>query len=407
VYEKMSQSSISRDNIQKAEKGERRYQFIKWTVALSGIAVYAQLYDFQALLSQIAGSFHKTPAQSSLTVSAATFGMAFGLFVYAFIADNFSRKRVLAASLLAISVLTVIMSFAGNFDVLVGLNFLKGVGSSGAAAVTLAYLSEEILANSLGVAISFYLAGNTFGGMFGRVSAGFLGGWLNWETAILSIGLLGLVLGLIFLKYFPKSNFFHPEKTSVKYKVNQMKEKLTSLNLLGIYLIAFCLMGSFVSMYNYIGFHLESAPYSLPHYLIASIFLLYIFGIIGNMLAGYLSDRYSTKKIFRVTLILLLAGLGLMLFSSLSLILVGLILFTLTFFLIHTLAGRLVTELTVEGKSMATSLYWLFYYVGSSVIGTSSGVFVNGGNWNYFIITLLVLGFISLLAGFYSTRKLA
>jgi YNFM family putative membrane transporter len=124
------------------------------------------------------------------------------------------------------------------------------------------------------------------------------------------------------------------------------------------------------------------------------------------MLAGYLSDRYSTKKIFRLTLILLLLGLGGMLFSSLSLILIGLILFTLTFFLIHTLAGRLVTELTGEGKSMATSLYWLFYYVGSSVIGTSSGVFVNGGEWNYFIVTLLILGFISLLAGLYSTRKL-
>jgi YNFM family putative membrane transporter len=249
---KMSKGSISRKDIQKAEKGERRYQFIKWSIALSGIAVYAQLYDFQALLSQIAESFHKTPAQSSLTISAATFGMAFGLFIYAFIADNFRRKRILGLSLLAISVLTIIMPFIENFDLLVGLNFLKGVGSSGAAAVTLAYLSEEISANSLGVAISFYLAGNTFGGMFGRVSAGFLGGWFNWEIAILSIGLLGLILTVIFLKYFPGSNFFHPEKKSVRHKTNQMKRKLTNFNLLGIYLIAFCLMGSFVSMYNYI-----------------------------------------------------------------------------------------------------------------------------------------------------------
>lgn len=402
----MSVASVQPDRNEKAEKGSSRYNRISWTIFLSGVSVFAQLYDFQSILSPVAHYFDKSPAQSSYMVSSGTLGMAVGLFIFAFMADNFDRKHVMVFSLLSSSLITLITPLIPNFDFLIVLNFLKGVFISGVSAVTLAYLSEEISKKSLGLAISFYLAGNTFGGMSGRVFAALFEGWFNWKIAILFIGILGLIAAFIFIKLFPKSRFFKPERIPASTKLSRMAGMFSNTNLLGIYFTAFCMMGSFVSVYNYLGFQLEAEPYNLPHYLIAAIFLMYAFGIVGNMVAGSLSDKYSSKRIIRIALLLFILGIGLLFSKPLFLILLGLTIFTLAFFSGHTIAGRLVTVLTTRGKSMATSLYWLFYYVGSSLIGTSSGVFVNHGVWNAFFLALLVLGVFSFFAVLYSTRKL-
>lgn len=391
---------------EKAQKGTSRYKRIKWAIFLAGISVFAQLYDFQALLGAVSDEFSITPSQSSYLVSSSTLGMAFGLLIFAFIADNFNRKNIMVFSLLSSTVLTLMTPLILNFEILVGLNFLKGVFVSGVSAVTLAYLSEEVDKSSLGIAISFYLAGNTFGGMFGRVTTALLEGWFNWKIAVLFIGVLGLVSAFIFIRLFPHSRFFEPERIPIKTKLSRMGKMLSNLNLLGVYIIAFCIMGTFVSVYNYLGFELKAPPYNLPHYLIAAIFLMYAFGIVGNIVAGSLSDKYSSKLIIRIALLAFILGIALMFSSSLFLLLLGLTIFTIAFFSAHTVLGRLVTELTETGKSMATSLYWLFYYIGSSLIGTSTGIFVNNGAWTSFFGVLLGLGILSFFVCLYSTRKL-
>jgi YNFM family putative membrane transporter len=76
---------------------------------------------------------------------------------------------------------------------------------------------------------------------------------------------------------------------------------------------------------------------------------------------------------------------------------VGLGILTFGFFGAHTTASRIVSASVKSGKSTATSLYWLFYYVGSSIIGTASGIFLSAWSWAGFIIGLLILGVISLL----------
>ena len=176
------------------------------------------------------------------------------------------------------------------------------------SAVTLAYLAEEIDPKYIGTAISFYLAGNTFGGMFGRIVAALVSGWLGWQAAVFTIGILAVVIAIAFYILFPESRFFTPKKLKIKHKLRQMKSIFKNYKIMAMYLVAICLMGAFVSVYNFLGFKLESAPYNLPHYLIAMIFLMYAFGIFGNMVAGSLSDRYSSRMILLIALGLMLIG---------------------------------------------------------------------------------------------------
>ncbi|EPH11728.1 hypothetical protein HMPREF9713_01569 [Myroides odoratimimus CCUG 12700] len=389
----------------RAVKGTTTYKKIKWSIFLVGVSVFAQVYNFQPILSEITQYFKVTPSESSYLVSASTLGMAIGLLLFAFIADSYPRKDIMLFSLVTSTMLTLLSVWANDFSILVNINFIKGMCISGVSAVTLAYLAEEIDPKYIGTAISFYLAGNTFGGMFGRIVAALVSGWLGWQAAVFTIGILAVVIAIAFYILFPESRFFTPKKLKIKHKLRQMKSIFKNYKIMAMYLVAICLMGAFVSVYNFLGFKLESAPYNLPHYLIAMIFLMYAFGIFGNMVAGSLSDRYSSRMILLIALGLMLIGVIGMYMDNLVIILLGLTFFTISFFSGHTIASRVVTTLGKEAKSSATALYWFFYYIGSSIIGSSTGVFVNKGNWNGFFYTLMGMTIIALLATYLSTRQ--
>ncbi|MDM1085569.1 MFS transporter [Myroides odoratimimus] len=389
----------------RAVKGTTTYKKIKWSIFLVGVSVFAQVYNFQPILSEITQYFKVTPSESSYLVSASTLGMAIGLLLFAFIADSYPRKDIMLFSLVTSTMLTLLSVWANDFSILVNINFIKGMCISGVSAVTLAYLAEEIDPKYIGTAISFYLAGNTFGGMFGRIVAALVSGWLGWQAAVFTIGILAVVIAIAFYILFPESRFFTPKKLKIKHKLRQMKSIFKNYKIMAMYLVAICLMGAFVSVYNFLGFKLESAPYNLPHYLIAMIFLMYAFGIFGNMVAGSLSDRYSSRMILLIALGLMLIGVIGMYMDNLVIILLGLTFFTISFFSGHTIASRVVTTLGKEAKSSATALYWFFYYIGSSIIGSSTGVFVNKGNWNGFFYTLIGMTIIALLATYLSTRQ--
>lgn len=380
----------------KAERGSLRFRRIKNSIFLSGLSVFAQLYLFQPVLPLLCKEFGITPAESSWAVSASTMGMAVGLFIFSLKADALPRKQLMGFSMLASAVLTLLSVFIHNFPLLIAVSFVKGAILSGVTAVALAYLSEEVSISALGLAISLYLSGNAIGGMAGRILVMLIAGWLNWRWAAAFVGISSLILGLFFMKRLPASKHFVPLPVNIGQKWQQTGVFFRQPVIVLIYFAAFLLMGGFVSIYNYTGFHLEAPPFSLPHYVIACIFLMYTFGVTGTMVSGRLSDRIAPAKLICFFIPVQAVGLLLMLIPQLVAFIGGLGIFTFSFFGTHTLASRLISQEAREGKSTATSLYWLFYYAGSAFIGSATGVVLTGWGWNTFILSLLLL----VVAGF-------
>lgn len=374
---------------EKADKSSKRFRYIKLCIFLSGLSVFAQLYLFQPLLPMVADHFHTTVGDSSLLVSSATIGMALGLFFFAFKADSYSRKKLMIFSLLSSAVLTIISSWVQNLPLLIAIGVIKGFVISGVSSVALAYLTEEVELSVVALAISMYLSGNTIGGMSGRISATIIAGELGWRNAVLIIGIESLLLGLLFWKFFPDSQFFNPQKTDYSLKLKQMMKFLNDSYMLRLYLIAAILMGSFVSVYNYLTFRLESAPFSLNHFWIAFIFLMYTFGVFGTMITSRLSKKTDRKNILKGSILFMLAGILFLLSENIYIVIFGLGLFTLSFFAAHTMASQMTALRAKEGKSSATSIYWLFYYFGSSILGSGTGYILHATSWKFFIFFLI------------------
>lgn len=379
------------------EHKEKRFRIIRNCMLISGLSVFAQLYLFQPMLSELQASFGVSLATGSLAVSASTIGMATGLFLFAFKADTFKRERLMSLSLILSALLTITSAFMSHFVLLLLLNFLKGIALSGVSAVALAYLSDEIEPGKIGLAISLYLSGNTIGGMTGRVTGSLLAGWGGWQQAVWAIGITSLLLGYLFYWKIPASSQVSQNSISIKEKLQQMKDLLSKRLFIGMYLIAALAMGVFVSVYNYISIQLESPRYGLPHQMIAMIFVMYLTGVAGSIIVGKLSDKHRPERLLRYSLILLGAGLSMLLIPRLWALIAGLGVLTFAFFSTHTIASRIVSVNASRSKSSATSIYWLSYYAGSSIIGSLTGIILTRFGWDTFVEILLMLTTLSYL----------
>ena len=379
------------------EHKEKRFRIIRNCMLISGLSVFAQLYLFQPMLSELQASFGVSLATGSLAVSASTIGMATGLFLFAFKADTFKRERLMSLSLILSALLTITSAFMSHFVLLLLLNFLKGIALSGVSAVALAYLSDEIEPGKIGLAISLYLSGNTIGGMTGRVAGSLLAGWGGWQQAVWVIGITSLLLGFLFYWKIPTSSQVSQNSISIKEKLQQMKDLLSKRLFIGMYLIAALAMGVFVSVYNYISIQLESPRYGLPHQMIAMIFVMYLTGVAGSIIVGKLSDKHRPERLLRYSLILLGAGLSMLLIPRLWALIAGLGILTFAFFSTHTIASRIVSVNASRSKSSATSIYWLSYYAGSSIIGSLTGIILTRFGWDTFVEILLMLTTLSYL----------
>lgn len=379
------------------EHKEKRFRIIRNCMLISGLSVFAQLYLFQPMLSELQASFGVSLATGSLAVSASTIGMATGLFLFAFKADTFKRERLMSLSLILSALLTITSAFMSHFVLLLLLNFLKGIALSGVSAVALAYLSDEIEPGKIGLAISLYLSGNTIGGMTGRVAGSLLAGWGGWQQAVWVIGITSLLLGFLFYWKIPASSQVSQNSISIKEKLQQMMDLLSKRLFIGMYLIAALAMGVFVSVYNYISIQLESPRYGLPHQMIAMIFVMYLTGVAGSIIVGKLSDKHRPERLLRYSLILLGAGLSMLLIPRLWALIAGLGILTFAFFSTHTIASRIVSVNASRSKSSATSIYWLSYYAGSSIIGSLTGIILTRFGWDTFVEILLMLTTLSYL----------
>lgn len=349
---------------------------------LGGFVTFAALYSTQPLLPTFAAEFAVGPAEASLSLSLATGTLAVCLVVAGTLSESLGRKPVMATSLLAASVLTLLTALSPDFSTLLALRALQGVALAGVPAVAMAYLGEEVHPHSLGLAMGLYISGNTVGGMSGRILAGLVAGAASWRVALGAIGVLSLLCAVWFWRNLPPSANFQPRPAGrLARRWAPLGEHLRDAGLRHLYAVAFLLMGSFVALYNYVGFHLMAPPYGLSQAAVGWIFLLYLVGTFSSAWMGRLADRLGRRKVLWTGVATMGAGAVLTLAGPLALQIFGIGVFTFGFFGGHSIASSWVGRRVRSNRAQAASLYLLFYYAGASVGGSAGGLFWSAFGW--------------------------
>jgi YNFM family putative membrane transporter len=291
------------------------------------------------------------------------------------------RRRVMIWSVLLSALLGLASAAAPSFSVLLVLRALQGAALAGLPAVAMAYLAEEVHPGSLGLSVGLYIGGNAIGGMGGRLVAGACADLGGWRLALAGVGVIGLVCALVFLRALPPSRRFRPRPLEPRTLARRIRGHVTEPGLLRLDAMGALLMGTFVAVYNGLGFRLAAPPYHLGQAALAAVFLVYPIGSASSASAGRLADRLGRRAVLPAGVVIAVAGLALTAAHSLALIIAGIATLTAGFFAAHSVASSWVGRRAPAAAGQASALYLLAYYAGSSIAGPLAGDAWSRGHW--------------------------
>ncbi|WP_019545450.1 MFS transporter [Streptomyces sulphureus] len=389
----------------KLSPGDPGHTRMRLALFAAGLATFALLYETQALLPEISRDLNASPDQASWTVSGPTIGLAAAVLPLAALSERFGRRRILTVSMAAAVALALVIPFAPGLGALVALRTLQGVAVAGVPASALAFLSDEVRRRHLVGAVGLFVAGNSVGGMSGRILTGWATQMWGWRAGLMAVALTSLLCAVAFRLLVPEPRHFTPVPLRPAAMARTVGRHLRNPLLLRLYAIGLLFMTVFGSVYTVIGYRLVEEPFSLSQGLVGSIFVIYLVGTLASATAGRLNARLGRRGTLYLGVGTAAAGLLLSTVDSLFGVVAGLVLVTAGFFAGHAVAQGAVSQTATEGKAQASALYTMAYYLGSSLGGAFGAFAFAAGGWP--AAASLGLGSLALAAcvTLYATRK--
>ncbi len=363
---------------------------VKTAVAAAGISSFALLYAPQPVLPQLAAQYHLDPGGAALAVSVATGALAIAVLPIAALSEVVGRRPVILTSVIASVVFGLLLPLMPTYPALLVLRAVQGVAIAGFPGVAAAYLAERLGRAGVAAAVGAMIAGNTIGGMLGRLASGFTAGPLGWRGALYVVAGVGAICSAITVVTLPPGT--RPRGDAQLRAV--AKGLLTALSkpvLLAQYAVALLAMGSFVALYNAAGFRLTGDPLDLSPAIASLVFLAYATGSVSSAAAGRLVARVGRRRALIGALLLTALGAALTLPDSLPLVIAGFLVLTCAFFAAHAVAnGWAAADAPENARGQVGGMYTATYYLGSSV-GGAAGAWVYGHvGWLWLIALVAV-----------------
>jgi MFS family permease len=130
-------------------------------------------------------------------------GLAFALF-YAFLgipvawlADRWSRKKIIAISLALWSAMTALTGLANNFSHLLLARIGVGVGEAGSSPPSHSMIADLYPPEKRAGAMAIYTLGVVLGAAGGAIIGGMVGHLYGWRAAMFVVGLPGVALAVV------------------------------------------------------------------------------------------------------------------------------------------------------------------------------------------------------------------
>lgn len=372
-------------------KGTIEYRRASIGMLLVGLAIFSSLYATQALLPTLTREMGIDPSTAALTVSAATGALAVCVVPASILSEKFGRGRVLVISALAATALGLTLPLAQSIEQLVVLRSLQGALLAGTPAVAMAWLSEELDERDLAGAMGLYIAGTSVGGLTGRLIPAFMLEVTGWRWALATSAAVSLALAVATAILLPEQRNFRP-KASIRpgAEVRAVTGHLRNPRLVGLVATAFIAMGVFVSMYNFFGFRAIN-DFGLAPSLAGLTYVMYLSGTWSSARAGSFVSHFGRGRVVLAAAVLMLTGALIGSSSNLIVTLVGLLLFTASFFALHSTASGWVGLIAEKDRAEASSLYVFCYYMGSSLLGAATGQAFEALPWAGFVAVLAAM----------------
>ena len=281
----------------------------KWKIAAMVFAIAALNY---ADRTAIASVFPLLRADLGITDAViAGIGSLF-LWSYAIgspfaghLADRFSRTRIVIISLLAWSTVTALTALVHSSSALLLTRVLLGLTECAYLPAAIALLAEHHGPETRATAIGFHIAGMNLGLIGGSALAGYLGQALGWRMDFVILGATGfaLAIGAVFVLRDAPRDISEPSTASSGlsgvWHLLHLPAYVAVIASAMLISIGTWMFLNWLPLYVYDRFHLSLAMSGL-----SSSSLLQAAAILGAVLGGYISDRFTANSPSRRVLFL-------------------------------------------------------------------------------------------------------
>jgi len=334
--------------------------------------------------------FSASPVQAGLTVGATVLGVAVMSPFIGMLSDAIGRKVILCTSMFLVAVPTVLIALAHSLDQVIVLRFMQGLSVPGVVVVFIAYLAEECRTVGVARMTALYVGGTVMGGFSGRFITGHLAEGLGWRGAFVVLALLNLGGALLTFWRLPRSRAFVPSR-DFRGAFRTLGQHLRNQRLGAACAVGFCALFSLVGSFTYVNLHLAAPPFSLSAADLGNVFAVYLVGVVVTPMAGRYLGKLGFRRSLLAAMLLSATGLMLTLVPVLPVLIVGLVICSSGLFVCQSVTISFIGESVSTGRSLATGLYYLSYYMGGAAGSWLAGVAYERGGWTGSVGTIVAV----------------
>lgn len=264
-----------------------------------------------------------TAAQGTQISTAGLVGMTIGALVIGTLTDRLGRRWVLILSVLAFSLLTLLMGFTTNLLLFTLLRFLAGVGLGGCLPTAISMVTEFRGRAKAGSSTTTVMTGYHVGAVLTALLAMVLIADLGWHAMFIAGAIPGFILVPVMIRLLPESPQYlwargrHEEATRIAdsygMELNDELDRSAAeegedaasirtlltpryrRNTLAIWATSFMGLLLVYGLNTWLPQIMRQADYDLGNSL-GFLMVLNIGAVVGLVIAGRASDRYSPRR---------------------------------------------------------------------------------------------------------------
>lgn len=331
---------------------------IGWIILVASLGYFVDIYDLllfsivriQSLKGLGITQAAEVTSKGAMLINIQMLGTIIGGFAWGILGDKKGRLTVLFGSILLYSLANVLNGFVVNIFQYQILRFLAGVGLAGELGAGITLVAETMKKENRGYGTMIVAAV----GILGAVVAYWVAGKFEWRIAYFVGGGLGFML-LIMRIGVAESGIFTQQKDSTVKKGNVfdlfgnkkrfLKYLFTSFIALPIWFI----IGVLIFFGREFGIALHLKDLVSPG---LGVSYAYFGGSLGNLLSGFLSQRFKSRKLI-IGIFIPMAGIFMFIYLNLFMVSLG------TYYLICGVLG------------FVTGYWVLFVTIGAEQFGTN------------------------------------
>lgn len=377
---------------------------LKSTIGLIGMFAFLQVYSVQAVLPVLMMDLSATEVQAGMTVGATVMAIAIMSPFLGMLSDAIGRKRIIVGSILFLAIPTAMIAQSPSIEWMWLWRFMQGLSVPGITVVTIAYIGEEFEGRAITDLMSFYVSGTVFGGFMGRFLLGHLHEFIGWRHGYYVMAVMTLIGAIWVSKALPSSHSFEPNP-NFRSAIQTLGDHLVNRYVVTACLLGACVLFSLVGCFTFINLHLAKSPYELSTGQLANIFAVYLIGVIITPLSTTLLRRFGSARTVRVAVITSMIGVLITLFTPLWSIIIGLTIMSSGVFITQAATISYIAINVKKGRSLASGLYYMFYYAGGTMGAWLCGLAYAKGQWQLTVWLLLFIQVLALLVASFGMIK--